>query len=263
MLSPDEIDAYQRDGYLVPRLKLCEADVDKLQRFTQQLVADNPQARAAIRRPHLADAAGSQTLERQVDWLNIAKNPKVLDIVEQLIGPDIVLWTSTLFYKAVQEAATPWHRDKCPFLSLSEGEAIITVWIAVFDVLRKDGALRVLPGSHIQGPLDLRSVDDRHIYGRLCLTETDERTAVDVELDAGQMIIFDASTVHGTWPNLSSCERYGYSVRFFPATSYFDRSTTLGLERSRELILVRGEDRAGNISCPMAAADRPIIKTSC
>jgi hypothetical protein len=146
MLSADETNVYRSDGYLVPKFELSDPDLDKLQQLTLQLVADNPQARGAIRSPHIAES-GSGTFESQAEWLNVASNPKLLDMVEQFIGPDIILWTSTLFYKAPWEAATPWHRDGCPFLTLAKSEATITAWIAVFDVTRENGALRVIPIS--------------------------------------------------------------------------------------------------------------------
>jgi hypothetical protein len=260
MLSPDQISRFWRNGYIVPTFKLSESDVAKLQRLTLQLVDQNPKARAAIRRPHLDDGSGLQSAKSRLDWLSIATNSKLLDIVEQLIGPDIILWTSTLFYKASQEAATPWHRDNCPFLSLKESEAVVTAWIAVFNVRREDGALRVVPESQIGAKRPSSNVGDRHLYGRVCLSEFEESTAVDAQLAAGNMIIFDASLVHGSWPNVRSRERYGYSVRFFPARSCFDRSSALGFARWRELILVRGNYRAGNSgTCDTTSADRTVL----
>lgn len=259
LLSPEEIHAYGRDGYLAPKFKLSEADIDKLQRITLRLVADNPQARAAIRRPHLVARTGSHGFDKQADWLHIAANPRILDMIENLIGPDIILWTSTIFYKAPLETGTPWHRDQCPFLKQTDVDEIITVWIAVFDVRKEDGALRLIPQSHLRQPTGVPSTQDSQANGRVCLNASEEETAVNAELEAGQMILFDASTVHGSWPNFSSRERYGYSVRFFRATSRFDRSSELALARSRELILVRGDDRAGNISYPKASTEQPIV----
>ena len=254
VLSREEIEKYKCNGYLVPKTKLSEVDVDKLQRLTLQLVADNPQARGGIRGPHLADGS-SKSFERQAGWLDIATNPKLLDIIEELIGPDIILWASTLLCKSLLEAGTPWHRDGryYPIRPLTN----ITAWIAVFDVLRENAALRFIPGSHVCRPMDADGANEPGTDGRLHLSEKEEGTAVDVELEAGQMVVFDVSTVHGSWPNLSSCERYGYSVRYFPATSLYDRSCATVLARSRELILVRGQNRAGNRLAPLVDANHP------
>lgn len=237
LLSKEELDAYRRDGFVIPRFKFSDADTDKLQRLTQQLVAQNPQVRGGIRRPHLTDGSCPHSAETSSAWLDIARNPDLLEIIEDLIGPDIVLWTSTLFYKTPLEPSTPWHRDGryYPIKPL----ATITAWIAVFDVVRESAALRMVPGSQISRPICDAG------EGGLHLSEAEESAAVDVELDAGQMVVFDVSTIHSSWPNLSYSGRAGYAVRYFPSTSFYDRSCAPGLA-SRELILVRGQDRAGN-----------------
>jgi hypothetical protein len=251
VLFVDDIESYRRNGYLVPTLRLSGGDLDKLQRLALRFIADNPNAKGGLRGPHLANGISSQSAESQAGWLSIITRPELLDIIEQLIGPDIILWTSTLFYKPPLEEATPWHRDGCPFLSQTKSEETITAWIAVFDVERENGALRVIPGSHIFQPWHAPDSHDQHRAGSVILSDVEERAAVDVELEAGQLIIFDVSTVHGSWPNRSSRARAGFAVRYFPATSYFDRSSVAGFARGRELILVRGQDRAGNTFEPL------------
>jgi hypothetical protein len=248
VLAPDEKDAYQRDGYVVPSFCFAGADLDKLQRLALQLVSDNPCVKGGIRRPHLDESASAQYSQRSADWLQIATQPKLLDIVERLAGPDLVLWTSTLFHKPPLETATPWHRDgqNYPIRPLAN----TTVWIAVFNVSRENGALRVLPGSHRSSRPGSYGADEPGIDGRLYPTEDEKETAVDIELQAGQMIVFDVATVHGSWPNLSSSGRAGYAIRFFPATSRYERDIAVGAARHRKLILVRGQDRACNIFDP-------------
>jgi ectoine hydroxylase-related dioxygenase (phytanoyl-CoA dioxygenase family) len=247
LLSQREIDGYLQHGYLVPNQRLSETDVETLQRLSVQLVASNPRAPEAIRSPHLVAGTASDRRTIEADWFHIASDPNLLDIVEQLIGPDIILWTSTLFYKPPLGAATPWHRDGCPFVDLKNTESAVTAWIAVFDVMRENGALRVIPKSHTSGSVIIGTENERHIAGPVHPCKSDESTAVDLELRAGEMIIFDVSTVHGSLPNYSSCSRYAYAARFLPAARAFDRSSVAGLARSRELILVRGRDVAGNI----------------
>jgi hypothetical protein len=247
LLSQPDIDGYLQRGYLLPNLRLSETHVETLQRLSVQLVAGNPQAQGAIRSPHLVAGTASKGLTIEASWFHIAADPNLLDIVEQLIGPDIILWTSTLFFKPPLGAATPWHRDGCPFVNLENTESAVTAWIAVFDVMRENGALRVIPKSHASGSLSIGSPNERHIAGCVHPRKSDEHTAVDVELRAGEMIIFDVSTVHGSLPNQSSCSRYAYAARFLPAARAFDRTSVAGLARSRELILVRGRDLAGNI----------------
>lgn len=244
MLSEQQLDSYARFGYVVPDLELHGSIVQKLQEITVRLIAENPSVCAAVRRPHIADSSKSEVVEIRPDWLRIASHPEILDMVQQLIGPDIILWTSTIFYKAPMEVGTPWHRDKCPFLSLENGHAVVTVWIAVFDVLKTDGALVLIPGSRIVNDASATPPTE---FGRVKLSPNEERVAVNVELRAGQMVIFDASTIHGSLPNTSFHERYGYSLRYFSGRTRFDINTQAAKARARELILVRGEDSVGSI----------------
>jgi ectoine hydroxylase-related dioxygenase (phytanoyl-CoA dioxygenase family) len=247
-LSPEELDFYRCYGYLVPRFSLAEADIQNLQHLTVQLIADNPEVRGGVRSPHLFDKS-SRNGAAKPNWLDIATHPKLLDILEPLIGNDIILWASTLFYKRPLEDGTPWHRDGryYPIRPL----ATITAWIAVFDTVREDAALRIIPGSHIHRPPDADTVEEPGSDGRLHLSAAEQSNAVDVELAAGQIVIFDVSTIHGSWPNLGTKGRAGYAVRYFPATSHYERGRTGRLARDRELILVRGQDRAQNTFLPV------------
>ena len=84
--------------------------------------------------------------------------------------------------------------------------------------------------------------------------EFDESKAVDIELEPGQMVMFDVYTVHGATHNRGAVPRAGYALRFMPATSHFDHD---GAERrdepgyahnTRPLFLVRGQDRSGGLN---------------
>ena len=154
LLSQDEIDSYWCNGYVIPAFRLTGSDIESLQCVTTKLVSSSPNAQgSSIRAPHLAKRDDSRNSAVLGEWLRITTHPKLLDIVEQLIGPDIVLWTSTLFYKHPMGVATPWHRDGCPFLR-STSKSTVTFWIAVFDVLQESAALRIIPKSHSCLPSD-------------------------------------------------------------------------------------------------------------
>ena len=106
--------------------------------------------------PHVP-GSGFEGLKSRPGWLDIATHPDIVDMVEQLIGPDIILWGSGIFHKrALAGPATPWHRDArhTPVKPL----ATTSVWIAVFDSLRANGCLRFLPGSHAAKQVGAHSV---------------------------------------------------------------------------------------------------------
>ena len=79
----------------------------------------------------------------------------------------------------------------------------------------------------------------------------DESKAVDVELRAGEMVLFDIFTIHGARRNLGEQPRAGYTLRFMPSTSHYDHDAAVLRDKpgyghdTRPLILVRGVDRCG------------------
>jgi len=253
VLSNEEVEKYNWDGFIVPNYKLSTSDVARLQELTIQIVEENSHLRDKFMiSPHVENW-GSQGLKspRAREWLGLARHPDILDIVEQLVGPDIILWGTTLFYKrALEGPATPWHRDAAywPITPL----ATTSVWIAVFESVIENGCLRCIPGSHLPKQFGRHIEDDRpevmfhHIIAE---DEVDESRAKDVELEPGQMLLFDVFMTHGARPNLGSRPRAGYALRFMPATSHYDHDSAIpGGDTSREtkaLFLVRGVDRCG------------------
>jgi hypothetical protein len=255
ILSPEEIAAYRRDGYIVPQLRLESDDLAGLQEAVSHLVEDNPALLdQSIVGPHVPGSGVQGVKVRSPEyWKRTALHPRILDMVEQVIGPDIILWGTTLFYKrAISGPETGWHRDGqvWPIKPL----ATTSVWIAVTESTTRNGCLRVIPASHAAQRVGEHVFEDRKdmiVRRSLAKEEFDESTAVDVELEPGQMVMFDVYTIHGAAHNRGSVPRAGYALRFMPATSHFDHD---GAERrdepgyahdTRALLLARGKDRCG------------------
>ena len=157
ILSPEEIAAYRRDGYVVPRFRLEGEDLAGLQQAVAHLVEDNPTLLdQSIVAPHVPGSGVQGVKVRSPEyWKRVALHPRIVDMVEQVVGPDIVLWGTTLFYKrAVSGPATGWHRDGqvWPIKPL----ATTSVWIAATESTVRNGCLRVIPGSHA-GAADRRA----------------------------------------------------------------------------------------------------------
>ena len=188
-------------------------------------------------------------------FLNVARNQGILDMVAQLIGPDFALWNSSFFAKpAGNGKRTPWHQDGeyWPIRPL----ATCTVWIAVDAATPENGCLRVIRGSHQERRLRRhRTVDapDVTLTQELLPDEYDERLAVDLELEPGQISLHDVFLLHGSEANTSDRARRGMTLRFMPTTSVFDRELATELHRRlgitdhavRTLWLMRGADRSG------------------
>jgi ectoine hydroxylase-related dioxygenase (phytanoyl-CoA dioxygenase family) len=205
--------------------------------------------------PHVP-GNGVQGLRSFDGWMEFAAHPGILDLVEQIAGPDLILRGTAAFYKRPGKGpATAWHRDASvqPITPLCSTH----VWIAASESRIDNACLRFLPGSHKAKDAGQHNYDQLHADGTvgpaLIAGEIDPSGAVDIELEPGQMVIFDVFTAHASQPNSGKRERASYALRYMPATSHYDHegtppelSTNGYGHHTRPLILVRGVDRAGN-----------------
>ena len=136
-LSEAEIEHYHNDGYVIPEYRLSEDTLQDIRADHDRLLKRHPEYRDYC--PML--------LRYDLSFLNYARDPNILDMVEQVIGPDIILWNSSFFAKpAVNGKKTPWRQDGeyWPLRPL----ATCTVWLAVDDATVENGCLKFMPGSH-------------------------------------------------------------------------------------------------------------------
>lgn len=250
-LSPEEMQTYRKDGLVRPSLALLEHEMAELgELLDATLNATQGQRPESIVCPHLSSM---NTLPEGLadQWLALCVQPKLLDIVEQILGPDIILWGSQIFCKpAGTGMSVPWHQDGhfWPIRPL----ATCSIWIAIDDVTLENGAMQFIPGSQRERRLFEHVEDDSKqsalnaTLARECLDL--EKAAVD-DLPAGSLSLHDVFLIHGSEPNHSTKRRAAFVIRYMPATSHFDRGEAkIGSAHvntklaERPIFLVRGED---------------------
>ena len=245
MLTNEQLEHYRRDGYVVPEFRLPDDSIEEIREAHDRLIARHPEFRNYC----------PNVLAFDLAFLNHARIPEVLDLVEQILGPDFALWNSSFFAKPARNGqATPWHQDGeyWPIRPL----ATCTVWIAVDNANRENGCLRFIRGSHRGKRLlshHINSSPDLTLNQELAAEEYDESEAVDLVLEAGQISLHDVFLAHGSEANRSPHPRRGMTLRYMPTTSVFDRGMAGRLHRDkgimdhthRTLFLMRGGDRSG------------------
>ncbi len=258
-LQPDEISHYQREGWLVPQWRLPTAQVDALRSALDELLRRNPGVRPEkLVSAHVDRGAADngEGVRGVADFLHLARDPEIVELVSGVIGDDVILWGAHVFCKPAGEGyETPWHQDGhyWPIRPL----ATCTVWLALDPSTRANGCLRVVPGSHRSKLLHPHLHEDRSdltLQQRLAAGAFDEASAVSIELQPGQMSLHDVHMIHGAEANTSTQRRTGVALRYMPATSLFDRrlkpadgQTGVAVNFARRpLWLLRGQDRAGN-----------------
>ena len=203
-----QVEAYARDGYVSP---IDVLSADEVKTFRQDLEDWEKQRGQTIDFP---EKSKSYLLFNWADQL--VHHPRILDAVEDVIGPDILVYHSTLFLK---EANTPayvrWHQDSTYFY-LSP-HLHVTAWVALSDASIAAGCMQVLPGSHQWGAFEH---DDKPEpmnmirRGQGISDRFDQETGTMMPVSAGQMSLHHVKIVHGSPPNRSAARRYGYAIRY-------------------------------------------------
>ncbi len=176
-------------------------------------------------------------------------------MVEQLIGPDLILWGVTIFGKPARVGkATPWHQDG-DYYPIEPLETL-TVWISLDGSKPEQGCMKFIPGSHRDHRIYSHHFEHRDDY-------TLAQVIDDDQVDLGQCARyrprsradFAARCLPGARFRRQSLEqrRMGLVLRILPATSFYNHNSGKIKEdagsphgySNRALFLLRGEDRSG------------------
>jgi hypothetical protein len=227
LLTESEIQSYHRDGFIIPRWRFSRGDVARMLDAVERVIASNPDHRPEqFVCPHIPGGATKPIAgDHNDDFLDFGTPSNLRPILRQLVGPDVLMWGSQLFCKPASIGmAIPWHQDGeyWPIRPLAN----VSAWIAIDPATRENGCLRIIPGSHHDG-LRPHVQDNRE---NIALDQTvapehlDENLAIDLELEPGQLVLFDVYLMHGSNANTSGKRRAGLVYRYMPSTSLFDRS---------------------------------------
>ena len=186
-------------------------------------------------------------------WLDdLIRDPRILDPIEDLIGPDILCW-NTLFWikEAGSQSFVSWHQDT-RYWGLSSDQ-VITAWLALSPAGVENGCMRVMPGTHVGDVLDHADRYDENnmlTRGQEITAGLDESKARNMPLRAGEMSIHNYRLAHASGANQGADRRIGVSMHFMPP----DTGQIVGDWDSAAL--VRGRDSHGNFEpTPVPATD--------
>jgi len=234
-LSQVEVDAFHRDGYYAP---VDVFSIDEARRWRADL-----EAFEATLPPGPVSAGNRRKLHVRCPWArDLVGDPRLLDVMESILGPDILVFTSTFFIKEPgTDAITAWHQD-ATYFGLQPYEHV-TAWVALSDASIEAGCMEFIPGSHRWGQLE---------HGRDALPGTinagarsisqsfDTSTAVFAPLKTGQVSLHHTLIAHNSPPNGSNDRRIGFGISYIPTHCRHSGSKRMSA------MLVRGVDRHGH-----------------
>lgn len=179
----------------------------------------------------------------------LVRHPKLIDAVSQILGPDLMVWSSGLFIK---EANSPgyvtWHQD-LTYWGLDEAQEV-TAWFALSSSTTESGCMRFVPGSQKHSIVAHKdSFADNNLLsrGQEIAVDVDDTEGVDVVLRPGQASLHHGHLFHASGPNRTNDRRIGAAIRYItPSMSQKSGDKSL-------VALVAGEDRYGHFT----VADTP------
>ena len=232
-LSADAVRQFNDQGYLAPIRALTSDEAVHLRGRLEAFEASNSGRTGGLRnKPHLL-----------LTWLDeLVRHPGVLDAVEGVIGPNILVWGSSFFIKEPRNPSfVSWHQDST-YWGL-EPPDIVTAWVALSESTHENGAMRVIPELHKLDQVphrDTFAADNLLSRGQEIMVEVDERKAVELPLEPGEMSLHHVRLIHGSEPNPSAKRRIGFAIRYVP--TYVRQAA--GTRNSATL--VRGVDSYGH-----------------
>ena len=252
ILTDAQVAAYRRDGVVfpLPAFSAGQAELYRQALLRDCAAAERPVSEAGIRQP--STRVKSYLL---FPWAaELVRHPAILDAVQQVIGPDILVFHSTVWFKpAGSEGRVPWHQDGTYF-GLEPFEHV-TAWVALSPSTPASGCVEVLPGSHRAGQRAHVDQKDPRIMlsrGQSIREPVDEAAAVPITLQPGQFSLHHTMVLHSSRPNHSAADRIGIGISYIPGHVRHVGETRLVAS------LVRGTDRHGHFDlepAPVAPAD--------
>ena len=253
-LTTAEKSTYAEDGLVVPSFRFSTERVAEIAELLDVTLDAQPDQRPeSIVCPHIT-GWNDMPAEIAQQWLDLCTTPEVMDIAEELIGPDVILWGSQIFCKPAQTGLPiSWHQDGhfWPIRPLKT----LNVWLAIEDVTVENGCMQYIPGSHSEGRLYPHVPCD--VAGEQLLEEMVDPAyynAADAkpdELEAGQFSLHDTFLIHGSEANRSQKRRAAFVWRMIPSSSLWDRELPSELVNSstffetsyatRPIFLCRGD----------------------
>jgi non-heme Fe2+,alpha-ketoglutarate-dependent halogenase len=238
MLSQNQVARYRRDGYLFPFPALSTAELnecnDGLARFEQWLGEPVNQGDFRWR-------SASYVFLPWVDAL--VRHPRILDAVEDLIGPDILVYTATWFIKEAHSPAfAAWHQD-ATYFGLMPNDRHVTAWVALSDASAEAGCMEVVSSQGRPRQMHhaaLQLANSINGAGQAIVEPFEESDAAMMELEAGSFSLHHTLCRHRSAPNRAAHRRVGLGISYIPADCRLTGPVRMCAR------LVRGENSGGH-----------------
>ena len=234
LLSEQQVSQFREDGYVAPvPIMSAEDALSYRRRFEAYESAQGG----------WYELSKGQKLYLLQTWAaELVSHPKILDAVEDVLGPDILAWGCSLFVKDANDPGfVSWHQD-ATYWGLSKPD-VLTAWVALSPATVAAGCMKVMPGSHKWNQVDHRDTLDKNnllTRGQELAVEVNEDEAAYMPLNPGEVSLHHVLIAHASTPNTTDDRRIGFAIRYIrPDVSQVNADKDCAW-------LVRGTDTHGN-----------------
>ena len=237
-LTEQQVAQYWRDGYIFPLDLMSRQEAQIWRQKLEQMEQDYRE----VKMPRTVNTYKRINAQCVMPFAyELASHPDLLDMVEGILGPDILIYGAEFFIK---EASTPhivsMHQD-LTYWGLGATDNLVTAWIALSEVNQESGCMQFVAGSHNHQILpheDTFSENNLLSRGQEIQVEVKEKEKTDIVLAPGQVSLHHGRTIHGSGPNSSDDRRIGFVIR------YVNPKVMQEVAQKDYAMLVRGVDRA-------------------
>ena len=237
-LTEQQVAQYWRDGYLFPLDLMSRQEAQIWRQKLEQMEQDYRE----VKMPRTVNTYKRINAQCVMPFAyELASHPDLLDMVEGILGPDILIYGAEFFIK---EAGTPhivsMHQD-LTYWGLGATDNLVTAWIALSEVNVKSGCMQFVAGSHNHQILpheDTFAENNLLSRGQEIQVEVNDSDKTDIVLTPGQISLHHGRTIHGSLPNSSDDRRIGFVIR------YVNPKVMQEVAQKDYAMLVRGADRA-------------------
>ncbi|MEM7092741.1 MAG: phytanoyl-CoA dioxygenase family protein [Actinomycetota bacterium] len=213
-LRADEIDRYNRQGFLEPRQILRADEAADLREYFDDLLAQ------VLAAPDRRNSYSINTYHVVCERLHdLVTDPRITALATDLLGEEIVCWGSHLFAKLPHDGKeVPFHQDAV-YWPMTPSRSV-SVWLAIDDVDDENAAMRFVPGSHLDGALHhhLRDLDGTRVLAQeVDARELEDRSSYVNAMPAGYASLHSDMLLHGSAANASDRRRAGLTLRYVGA----------------------------------------------
>lgn len=213
-LSSTEIESYHHNGFLFPVDVMPGNEATQFRSEIEDLEKTYPDGSLPKQLSQYFRVGAHVVIPMMA---KIAAIPAVLDAVQSILGPNLLVWSCELFIKEPStRKIVSWHQD-LTYWGMGETDDQMTAWIALSPATPQSGCMKFVAGSHnnrIVAHRDTFHEDNLLSRGQEIAVEVDEASATDIVLQPGQMSLHHGRMFHASGPNSSGDRRIGCAIRY-------------------------------------------------